>query len=186
MSVEQRWKVEAFAAQLKTAKARVDLVYAGNGHWSASSSGPAGEVSLTTPGGDSWPRLERLMRVLAAVGIVQARVIFRGLTPVFASRSATIETSAGSGGGLEQYAKVAAFSEKARSSNAEVELDFGSDGLWYVYASSPDGRHALTPICGDGWGRLDGLLQMLAGAGLSEARATFDGMPPASVMVGNA
>jgi len=186
MSLEQRWKVEAFAAQIKTAKARVDLVYAGKGHWSASSSGPAGELSLATPGGESWPRLERLMRVLAAVGLVQARVNFRGLPPVFASRSATLATSAGSASALEQYAKVAAFSERARSFGAKVELDLGSDGLWYVHASCPDGRHALTPIYGEGWGRLDGLLQVLAGAGLSEAIATFDGMPPVLVEVDHA
>ena len=51
MSLEQRWNVEAFARQIMTAKAEVQLVYAGNGHWLASSTGAAGEISLTTTGG---------------------------------------------------------------------------------------------------------------------------------------
>ncbi len=71
MSLEQNWKAETFAGQINTAKAEVDLVYAGKGHWLASSSGPVGQISLTTPEGESWPRLERLMRVLAGVGIWQ-------------------------------------------------------------------------------------------------------------------
>ncbi len=185
MSLEQRWKIEAFAGQIMTAKAEVDLIYAGNGHWSASSTGPAGEIALATPGGGSWPRLERLMRVLSSVGIVEARVIFRGVPPVFASRSTTIAASTGSADGLGQYAKVVAFSEKARSPRTTVELEFGRDGLWYAYASGPDGRHALTPSFGEGWGRLEGLLQILAGAGLTEAHVAFNGMPPALVLVDN-
>jgi len=185
MNPEQHWKAEAFAAQISTAKAEVDLVYAGKGHWSASSTGPAGEISLATPGGESWPRLERLMRVLSAVGIVQAKVRFRGVPPVFASQSTAFASNTGSAGGLEQYANVVAFSEKARSPRATVELEFGRDGLWYVYAFGPDGRHALRPSFGEGWGRLEGLLQVLAGAGLTEARVRFEGMPPAVVVEAN-
>ncbi len=185
MSREQHWKVEAFAGQIKTAKAEVDLIYAGAGHWTASSTGPAGEISLTTPGGESWPRLERLMRVLVAVGIVQANLKYRGLPPAFATESTTNGASAASAGGLAQYAKVVEFSERARSQRTVVELEFGRDGLWYVYASGPDGRHVLTPVYGEGWGRLEGLLQMLAGAGLTEARVTFEGMPPALIVGDN-
>ena len=122
------------------------------------------------------------MRVLVALGIVQAKVIFRGLPPAFAANSTTTAVSAGAAGGLEQYAKVVAFSERARSPRTEVELEFGRDGLWYVYAVGPDGRHALTPIFGEGWGRIEGLLQVLAGAGLTEARVWFEGMPPALVV----
>ncbi len=122
------------------------------------------------------------MRVLAAVGIVQAKIIFRGLPPAFASDSTTTAAGTGSTGGLEQYARVVAFSERARSPSTKVELEFGRDGLWYVYAANPYGRHALTPTFGEGWGRIEGLLQVLAGAGLTEARVRFDGMPPASVV----
>ncbi len=182
MSLEQNWKVKTFAEQIKTAQAELDLIYAGKGHWSASSTGPAGEISLAAPGGERWPRLERLMRVLAAVGIVRAKVNFRGLPPAFASDSTTTAANAGSAGALEQYAKVVAFSERARSPRTEVELEFGLDGLWYVYAAGPDGRHELTPIFGEGWGRIEGLLQVLAGAGLTEARARFEGIPPALVV----
>ena len=185
MSLEQNWKVEAFAGQIRTAKAVLHLVYAGKGHWSASSTGPAGEISLATPGGESWPRLERLMRVLAAVGIVQAKVMFRGLPPAFASDSTTTAARTGSVGGIAQYAKVLAFAERARSPGTEVELEFGPDGLWYVYASGPDGRHALTPIFGEGWGRIEGLLQVLAGTGLTEASVRFEGMPPTLVVADN-
>lgn len=185
MSREQHWKVEAFAGQIKTAKAEVDLIYTGKGHWTASSTGPAGEISLATPGGESWPRLERLMRVLVAVDIVQANLKYRGLSPAFATESTTNAASAGSPGEPSQYLKVVAFSERARSPRTVVELEFGRDGLWYAYASGPDGRHVLTPAYGDGWGRLEGLLQMLAGAGLAEARVTFEGMPPALVVVDN-
>ncbi len=185
MSLEQNWKVETFAGQIRTAKAEVQLIYAGKGHWSASSTGPAGEITLATPGGGNWPRLERLMRVLAAVGIVQAKVVFRGLSPAFASDSTTAATRTGSAGGLEQYAKVLAFSERARSYRTEVELEFGHDGLWYVYAAGPDERHALTPSFGEGWGRIEGLLQVLAGAGLTAARVRFEGMPPTLVVADN-
>jgi hypothetical protein len=183
VSREQEWKVEAFAGQIKTAKAEVDLIYAGKGRWTASSTGPAGELSLATPGGDSWPRLERLMRVLVGVGIVQANLKYRGLPPAFATESSAIATRSGSASEPSHYAKVVAFSERARSPRTIVHLVFGRDGLWYVYAAAPDGRHVLKPNYGEGWGRLEGLLQTLAGAGLTEARITFEGMPPASVVV---
>lgn len=185
MSLEQNWKVETFAGQISTAKAEVQLIYAGKGHWSALSTGSAGEISLVTPGGESWPRLERLMRVLAAVGIVQAKLIFRGLPPAFASNSTTTAAGKGAAGGLEQYAKVVAFSERARSPRTEVELELGRDGLWSVYAVGSDRRHALTPTFGEGWGRIEGLLQVLAGAGLTEARVRFEGMPPTVVVTDN-
>ncbi|MDP9123011.1 MAG: hypothetical protein M3N82_00135 [Pseudomonadota bacterium] len=178
MSLEQHRKVLAFAGQIKTARAEVDIIYVRNGHWSASSTGPAGEISLTAPGGESWPRLEGLMRILAGVGIVQAKVIFRGMPPVFAIESTKLSTSTAATTGLEQYAKVMAFSEKARSHKATVDLKFGSDGLWYAYATDVDGQYSLTPAYGEGWGRLEGLLQVLAGAGLIESNVTFEGMPP--------
>ena len=185
MSVEQNWKVETFAGQIRTAKAEVLLIYAGKGRWSASSTGPAGEISLATPGGESWPRLERLMRVLAAVGIVQAKVKFRALPPAFATDFTATAAGTGSAGGLEQYAKVVAFSERARAPRTVVEMELGSDGLWYVYAAGPDGRHALTPTFGEGWGRIEGLLQVLAGTGLTEARVRFEGLPPTLVATDN-
>jgi hypothetical protein len=178
MSLEQHWKVEAFAGQIKTAKAELDLSYAGNGHWSASSTGPAGQISLLTPGGESWPRLEGLMRILAGVGIVQARILFRGLPPVFASDSARMAASTGAMSRLGQYAKVTAFAERARPPSATVHVRFGSDDLWHVHATDADGRYSLTPNFGEGWGRLEGLLQVLAGAGLTESHVSFAGLPP--------
>ena len=185
MNREQFWKVEAFAGQIKTAMAELDLIYAGEGYWTASSTGPAGEISLAAAKGETWPHLERLMRVLAAAGVVEANVKYRGLPPAFPTESTTNGASAGSAVGPAQYVKVLAFSERARTPRTVVELEFGRDGLWYVYASGPDGRHALTPVHGEGWGRLEGLLQVLAGAGLTEARATFEGMPPALVAMDN-
>jgi hypothetical protein len=179
MSLEQIWKVEAFAARIMAAKAGVDLAYVRNGHWSASSTGPAGEISLLTPGGENWPRLEGLMRNLVAVGIVEAKVVFRGMPPVFASDPAKLPRSTLSTMAPGQYAKVSAFAVRARSPGTTVDLRLRSDGLWYVHATGPDGPYSLSPNFGDGWGRLEGLLQVLAGAGLTESQVSFEGLPPA-------
>ena len=105
------------------------------------------------------------------------KVMFRGMPPAF-TIDATRRSERGATTGLEQYAKVMAFSEKARSPKATLDLTFEGDGLWYAYATDVGGRHSLTPVYGDGWGRLEGLLQVLVGAGLTESNVTFDGMPP--------
>ena len=181
MSLEQHWRVEAFAAEIKTARAGVNLIYAGCGRWSASSSGLAREISLPTPGGEDWPRLERLMRVLAAVGIVQAKVMFRDLPPSYASAPSTSRESTAATGGRVQYLKVVAFSERTRLPGTTVELELGCDDLWHANASSVEARHTLSPVFGEGWGRLEGLLQVLAGAGIAEAFVKFEGIPPARV-----
>lgn len=181
MRLEQHWRVERFAAEIKTARAGVNLIYAGCGRWMASSSGLAQEISLPTPGGENWPRLERLMRVLAAVGIVQAKVMFRDLPPSYTSDLSTGRESTAANGGRAQYLKVVAFSERTRLPGTTVELELGCDDLWYASASSVEGRHTLSPVFGDGWGRLEGLLQILAGAGIGEAFVRFQGIPPAQV-----
>ena len=104
---------------------------------------------------------------------------------MFAPRSTTTAANTGSEGGPAHCAKVVDFGERARYPGAAVELELGSDGLLYSCASGPDGRHALTPSFGKGWGRLEGLLQVLVCAEITEACVAFEGMPPALVVVDN-
>jgi len=76
-------------------------------------------------------------------------------------------------------AVVAKFGAAVQASDGAAYIWFNKeDCLWHVRAETPEGMHSLTTPDGSGFGRLEGLLQILAGVGVSEIKVEFNGVPP--------